>query len=74
MHQAILVLIRSGILLSDMGIVSLANLVHSAFLTGFVFPYLQHCICILGEENDHVVCKGQLDALPFTHKMRHGAH
>ena len=73
-HHGILVLIRFGILLGDLGIVSLANLVHYAFLTRFVFACLQHCSRISGEENYHVVCNDQLDALPFTHKMRHDAH
>nr|YP_008474617.1 NADH-plastoquinone oxidoreductase subunit 6 [Marsilea crenata]AGI51483.1 NADH-plastoquinone oxidoreductase subunit 6 [Marsilea crenata] len=49
-HQGILVLIESGIVLGSLGVVSLANVVHSAFLLGSVFTRISLLYLVLNAD------------------------
>nr|ATL58794.1 NADH-plastoquinone oxidoreductase subunit G [Salvinia cucullata] len=49
-HQGILILIESGIVLGSLGVVSLANVVHSAFLPGLVFTCVSLSYLVLNAD------------------------
>nr|ATL58344.1 NADH-plastoquinone oxidoreductase subunit G [Azolla nilotica] len=50
-HQGILVLIELGILLGSLGVVSLTNVVHSAFLPGLVFTCVSPSYLVLNADS-----------------------
>nr|ATL58671.1 NADH-plastoquinone oxidoreductase subunit G [Azolla filiculoides] len=50
-HQVILVLIESGILLGSFGVVLLPNVVHSAFLPGLVFTCVSPSYLVLNADS-----------------------
>nr|YP_009948636.1 NADH-plastoquinone oxidoreductase subunit 6 [Sphaeropteris brunoniana]QOH97817.1 NADH-plastoquinone oxidoreductase subunit 6 [Sphaeropteris brunoniana] len=50
-HGAILTLIELGILLGSLGVVSLANVVHSAFLLGLVFTRISLSYLVLNADS-----------------------